>query len=397
MITSRFVFLLAGIHALAGCGDGAPDSSLTRRPDGDTIRTVEHGDLDTSRIWRFGGNPIVDVGSGEALVQVASAVRLGDRIVVADAGAHQLRFYDLAGKLLRAAGRGGNGPGEFRHLSWTGPLPGDSVGAWDVRLRRLSVYSRDGDLGRTAEFGIKGFFPAVQGVFADGSLLIATQVGGVRAPGSGAGAWRDTAVFVRMSSTGEVRDTVGRFPGPEQYTSPAGERTSTRTYGLPFGRETFASVNQDRAFVATGDGYEITAYDTSGLGQSRVQVRVDPRPVSQAEIRAYRAEVLENLADSDVAEWTQALETAPYPRQMPALAGLTASADGHVWVREYQPPGAPEKESRWAVFDAEWKPVAVVRGPARFQIFQIGADWVLGRQVGVDGVEHVLVYPLIKP
>lgn len=381
---------------LAGCGGGAPDAGSTRAPDRDSVRTVEHGGPDTSRVWTFGGDPLVDIGDGDSLVQVAGAVRHGDRLLVADAGAHQLRFYDLAGKLLRTAGREGSGPGEFRHLAWAGPLPGDSVGAWDARLRRLSVYSRDGALGRTSAFGVRGFFPAVQGVFADGSLLLAVQTGAVQAPASGVVAWRDTAVFVRVSSTGQVRDTVGRFPGPEQYAAPAGGRAAGRTYGLPFGRETFAAVHRDRAFVATGDGYEVTAYDPSGRSQSRLRLRVPPRPVSPADVRAYRAEVLENLGAADAPEWAKALEAAPYPRQMPALAGLAASAAGDVWVHEYHPPGAPEQESRWAVFDAGWRPVAVVRGPARFQLFQIGPDWVLGRQVNADGVEHVLLYPLIK-
>lgn len=386
------------MHALlAGCGGGAPDAGSIRRPDHDPVRTVEHGGSDTSRIWTFGGDPLVDVGGGEPLVRVAGAVRLGDRLVVADAGAHRLRFYDLAGKLLRTAGREGNGPGEFRHLAWAGSLPGDSVGAWDAGLRRLSVYSRDGDLGRTAEFGVRGFFPAVHGVFTDGSLLIAAQIAAVQAPASGGDAWRDTAVFVRMSSTGEVRDTVGRFPGPEQYALHAGAGTAGRTYGLPFGRETFAAVHHDRAFVATGDGYEVTAYDPSGRSQSRLRVRVDPRPVSPANIRAYRAEILENLGAADAPEWAKALEAAPYPRQMPALAGLAVSATGDVWVHEYHPTGAPERESRWAVFDSGWRPMAVVRGPVRFQLFQIGPDWVLGRQVHADGEEHVLIYPLRKP
>lgn len=190
---------------------------------------------------------------------------------------------------------------------------------------------------------------------------------------------------------------MGRFPGPEQYAAPSGERTTIRTYGLPFGRETFAAVHRDRVFVTTGDGYEVTAYDVRGRGRSRLRVRVAPRPVSPAEIRAYRAEVLESLGESDAPEWTRALDAAPYPRQMPALAGLSASDGGDVWVREYHPLGAPERESRWAVFDAEWRPVAVVRGPAMFQIFQIGDDWVLGRQVDADGVEQVRIYPLVKP
>jgi hypothetical protein len=396
VIASRLALFVAGMNVLlAGCGDGAANAGSGRRADRDTIPTVEHGGLDTSRIWQFGGRPVLDVGGSEALVQVAGAVRLGDRLVVADAGAHQLRFYDLTGKLVRTAGREGSGPGEFRSLAWTGPLPGDSVGAWDARLRRLSVYSRDGDLGRTAAFTIRGFFPAVQGVFGDGSLLIASRVGGMGEPGGGA--WRDTAVLVRMSSLGETRDTVGRFPGPEQYAAPSGERTTVRTYALPFGRETFVAVHHDRAFVGTGNGFEITAYDPRGRGLGRLRVRVEPRPVSSAEIRAYRAEVLENMGAADAPEWARALESAPYPRQMPAMAGLVASAAGDVWVREYQPVGAPDRPSRWAVFDGAWRPLAVAQGPAGFQLFQIGPDWVLGRQVDENGVEHVRGYPLKKP
>jgi hypothetical protein len=350
------------MHALlAGCGDGDRDGGSTRLPGRDSIQTVEHGGPDASRIWEFGGKPLVAVGGRDVLVQVAGAVRLGDRLVIGDAGAHQLRFYDRQGKLLRTAGRQGSGPGEFRNLAWVGALPGDSMGAWDARLRRLSVYSRDGILGRTADFTVKGFFPAVQGVFADGSLLVASRVGGARA--RGAGAWRDTAVFVRMSSIGDALDTVGRFPGPEQYAAPSDERTVTLTYGLPFGRETFVAVHGDRAFVATGDTYEITAYDPRGRGLSRLRVRVDARAVSSAEISAYRAAVLENIGAADAPDWARALEAAPYPRQMPPLAGLAASVAGDIWVREYQPPGGPERESRWAVFDAGWKPIAIARGP----------------------------------
>jgi hypothetical protein len=268
------------------------------------------------------------------------------------------------------------------------------VGAWDARLRRLSVYSRDGALGRTITFSVKGFFPAVQGVFEDGSLLIASQMG--TAKGSAAGAWRDTAVFVRISSTGQARDTVGRFAGLEQYASPSTDRTTIRTYGLPFGRETFSAVHGNRAFVATGEDYEVTAYDPTGRSLSRMRVRVNPRPVSSAQIAAYRAEVLENVGEADRPEWAQALDAAPYPRRMPALAGLVASDDGNLWVRAYHPLGAPDVESRWTVFDPEWRPVAVVKGPVRFQVFQIGPDWVLGRQVDEEGVEHVRMYTLRK-
>jgi hypothetical protein len=327
---------------------------------------------------------------------VASAVRIRDRLIIADAGAQQLGFYSLDGTQLRTVGREGSGPGEFRHLAWVGRLPGDSVIAWDARLRRLSVYSLDGELARTAELvAVKGLFPAVHGVFGDGSLLVAAGIAG--APPSGAAAWRDTAVFVRVASTGELRDTLGRFPGPEQYQVPSGERTRLRTHALPFGRETFAAVHEDRAFMATGDGYDITAYDQRGRQVNRLRGRVDRRPVTASDIRAYRTDVLANVGAADAPEWAAALDAAPFPSHMPALAGLTVSDAGHVWIREHQPAASGDEESRWMVFDAALRPIALARGPAAFQLFQIGPDWVLGRHVDADGEEHVLLYSLTRP
>lgn len=318
-------------------------------------------------------------------------------MVIADGGAHELRFYSLDGKHLKTVGGEGTGPGEFRHLVWAGVLPGDSVAVWDARLRRLSVFSRDGELGRTAEFGaVKGLFPTVHGAFADGSLLVAARVGAGGAPAPGSAAWRDTAVFIRVASTGEVRDTLGRFPGPEQYEVPAGERASNRTYALPFGRETFAAVHRERAFVATGDGYDVSVYDARGQRLDRLRGRVEPRPVTPLEIRAYRADVLENVGAAEAPEWARALDAAPTPRSMPALGGLTASEGGDLWVRDYPPPSTWDRETRWTVFDAGLRPLAVVLGPARFQPFQIGPDWVLGRHADENGEEHVLLYSIVK-
>jgi hypothetical protein len=49
------------------------------------------------------------------------------------------------------------------------------------------------------------------------------------------------------------------------------------------------------------------------------------------------------------------------------------------------------------VFDPAGVYLGDVEMPERFRVFQIGADFVLGQWRDEDDVEHVRLYPLIKP
>jgi hypothetical protein len=105
--------------------------------------------------WHISEEPMVEIGVVEGseeyiLSDVRGAVRLGDRrIVVADRGSLDLRFYSPTGEFLFRSGREGEGPGEFRRLDFLGVLPGDSLLTYDGRLGRIQLFDSSGTFLRS--------------------------------------------------------------------------------------------------------------------------------------------------------------------------------------------------------------------------------------------------------
>jgi hypothetical protein len=86
---------------------------------------------------------VPEVGAKQALL-----TRDG-RIVVSSVGNQQIRVHDPRGRHLRAQGRQGNGPGEFRMLQRIGLLEGDSIAAYDLGNGRITVFGSDGHAARS--------------------------------------------------------------------------------------------------------------------------------------------------------------------------------------------------------------------------------------------------------
>src|SRR5690606_39160098 len=87
------------------------------------------------------------------------AVSRDGSMVIGHAGERTLLWLDAGGRLIRAVGPRGAGPGEFRSDVDLPPdlraLP-DGVVAWDSSLRRLTFYSSTGELLRTARLPSTG-------------------------------------------------------------------------------------------------------------------------------------------------------------------------------------------------------------------------------------------------
>ena len=59
----------------------------------------------------------------------------------------------------------------------------------------------------------------------------------------------------------------------------------------------------------------------------------------------------------------------------------------HVWVRDFNQPG--DDRAAWVVFDPEGRVQGRVETPAGLDIYEIGADYILGRNRDDLGVEYV--------
>jgi hypothetical protein len=394
--------LLATSIFLMGCGGGAVRSGPLVR-DSAGVEIVENSDYlwPEGQGWRLAEAPLLDIGSLEGdpeyqLFQIVGALRLDDgRLVVANAGSGELRLFDRAGTFRAAVGRKGGGPGEFEDLLWLEPFSGDSLFAFDWSQARASIFDTDGRFVRSfllRPLTESGGFPSFAAPFRDGTLALGIELM-FDTDHMSTGVRRDSVVYLHCSTEGATLDTIGRFPGAQAFVKTEGDRVIGGPLGL--GRQPQAAAFGDVLYFGSSDSYEIRALSMDGSLRRLIRRDKPNLPVTAEDIERYKAE--------ELAEWQdpvprQALERMfdfmPFPETMPAYGEFQVDREGNLWVEEFRRPG--DDQPRWTVFSSEGVMLGAVETPPRFEVYQIGSDFVLGRWRDELDVEHVQLYELVK-
>src|SRR5688572_6620169 len=141
------------VMLLLGCV-AAGDSASPTRSDSLGVSVIEYENdfaAASGSEWLVDSVPLFAVGdSTPELFQVRTAKFLSDgHFVVADGGSRELLVFDQDGQLVTRAGGEGEGPGEFRDLTFVSVGPADSLFAYDGRARALSVFDRRGQFNRS--------------------------------------------------------------------------------------------------------------------------------------------------------------------------------------------------------------------------------------------------------
>ncbi|MCH7476079.1 MAG: hypothetical protein IIA27_15625 [Gemmatimonadetes bacterium] len=394
------LLLLSVAAAFAAC---AVDTSERRGPvvrDSAGIRIVENTThlWQDGEAWRLSPEPVVDIGGGDReedqLFRVVGALRLGDdRIVVANGGTNEIRFYGPGGTFLSAAGGEGEGPGEFRQLSVVRRLRGDSLFAQDVRLYRSSVFDGQGRFIRTVQPQASRGRSSIDIVFDDG-MMLGSSIVRLHVADVELGLFRMAFTFYRFDGAGDLVDTLGVYPGFELYmvTSQGGIPS---TYPHPMSRATYFQFLPDGYYVADNDTYEVQKYAPDGKLQQIVRRLTAPVQVEPQHMKTLRERALAAVTNDDRRRSTeQFYRDMPVPETFPAYGGIAVSVEGYLWVREYDLPG--NEANNWSVFDAEGTLLGTLELPPRFKPLDIGPDYVLGLWRDADDVEHVRMYELVK-
>jgi hypothetical protein len=389
-----------GMVFLTACSqERAVEPSVAVR-DSAGVRIVENRGVDAlpALAWRVDEAPLVDIGGegGPALHQVTDACRLADgRIVVASSGTQQLHVFTADGQPLRALGRDGDGPGEFRSIFFVGCMPGDSVAAWDPLSYRLSVFDPGGGFARsvTPAASSGAPLPRVLGLLPGGRFVVTVSNGAPRIPQPGRSA-RDTVEFRVVDASGAAAGSLGRFPGTEQIALV--DATGMLMRPLPFGQTTVAAVHGGALYVGHGDRYEVSVHQPGAGVRTRIRGDRARLPVTDDDVDAYRRETVTIGGTRDgrgERQLAELLEAAPYPEQMPALADVKVDASGNVWVQETRRPGDAGAET-WTVHSAKGAALGTVAVPRGVRVRQIGPDWILGLALDEGGAEHVRLHRL---
>lgn len=402
--SGTFILLTLGT-ALSACGQTVPGTVTVRDSAGVTI--VENGPdarISAER-WTVAAEPSLRIGTVEGdsmrqFTRVTDGVRLDDgRIIVADAGARQLRAFGPEGVFLWKQGRAGGGPGEYVGLSDVVRLGGDTVAILDRRARRLTVLGSDGTMGRSVPVdaplpaGTPGVSPSAD--VHRGRLLVSGHAPGA-APRAGAPAdgsdYRWQTLYL-LDSNGAVTtlDTVRwapMVPGP-------GGRSAWPRYGW----NTQITASDDGLYMGTGEAYEVGRYDDRFRLERLIRWTGPDRTVTKADLEEYfRLYVIRSRTPPEgEAELRSSLDEVPAADRKPAYFELRTDRAGRLWVRDLDLAWLhPPDSLRWTVFDPLGRLLARAVLPGSVLPLEIGEDYVLARWRDELDVDHVALYDLVR-
>jgi hypothetical protein len=384
--------------ALAGaaCSGTAGRSTLTMSDSAGVIIVESHAPLWSPEDgWRLSEAPLVTIGTVEGadeyqLFRVRSVRRLADgRIVIANSGTNELRFYDVDGTYLFTRGGEGGGPGEFRSMGDIWVLR-DSLYLFDFNQMRITAYSTAGEFGRT--FRVRetpdGAFPFPEGVLPPRLLLVR------RSPPDrefSAGFNRDTSLYLRYTLDGELLDSLGWFPGDESYFG-SGEDF---TYGTsaPYGLRAYMLAAGELLYYGSSDNFEIEVRAVDGTLQRLIRRPIPNPPVTAEEVEEFHRS-LDERRERLSPIWRSLYSQMTLPETKPAYGRLLVDSEGNLWVADYS--RERDDEGTWSVFDSEGRLLGSVETPTGGRVLQIGSDFVLGIWRDELDVEYVRLYGLIK-
>ncbi len=388
-----WILALLAVGTCLSCTSDLNEQNVVLR-DSLGIEIVENrhqawGDRDN---WQVSTDPVLALGiiEGDPAYQfheVSDAARLSDgRVVVANAGSSELRYFDGDGGFISTVGNDGEGPGEFRTIVWIEPAAGDSIVVYDWDLFRISVFDVAGTFVRSYQIPqLAGDeYVYATGLFADGSLLAQSSGGRPRL-----GAYRDTMTCFRLREDGMEADRLGRFAGGEKFFWSEGN--SRGLVDHPFGRYSHTIAGNGLFLYAPSDFYEIGVYALDGSLTRLIRKQHTNLHVAAGDIETYRETRLSGAREF----WAGLFSHITFPETMPAYGRVLLDREGNIWVEEYRRPS--DDTPRWTVFTSSGRLLGTLTTPTGLWIYDIGDDYILGRWMDELDVEHVQLYQLSKP
>jgi len=389
---------LVCVATFTACGADPQAHSTTRDSAGVVIVESLQPQWVQDQGWHLSADPILQIGRADGAPalqfhRVEGAVVLPDgRIVVADAGSGEIRFYDEAGGFLSSVGGVGDAPGEYRQITGLGAGPGDSLWVFDFGLRRFTVLSSDGSTVRTISVGGALSSVGAVGRLPDGSFVVKENWSSHTHGSARHGLVRKPVAVALLGADGVELDTIATVAGREVFLS-AEDGRAVMSAPL-FARTSSAAMGDGAVHIGDQTTFEVLRYSPNGTLQQIIRVPGADLELTTSAAQQLKDELLAREPEPRRAMMRTHLEEMALPPTRPAYGSLALDALGNLWAGEYaRYPAVPRT---WTVFTATGELLGEVTVPDRFKVLQIGADWLLG--VGRDelDVEYVRVYRIDK-
>lgn len=305
------------------------------------------------------------------------------RIALADAGNFRVLFFESSGQFGRTTGRPGGGPGEFRHIRWLGRCVDGTTAVHDGGQARLTFYSESGELLGEHRLPAGANFEQILWCSRGGRLFILLN----RPGGAGRrGEYRSFPTYLIYASEHRV-DTLAALVEKEYYIG----RNVMANAAVPLGHMPLAGAGRARVFACDNHAGTCQVFDTSGANVGMFSVGIRRRQMKGTDWEAA-------LRDHYAAEPARAIRRTGdrllkeiRPRsELPLIDRLRVDHADNVWVRTLDNYGS--EVATWVVISPTGTLLRAVAMWRRFELTEIGADYLLGSSRDDDGVEYVELY-----
>ena len=395
----------ATLVSIAACGERPQAGAPTTVRDSLGVAIVETDFRMASAVCEIPPQPSVSIGVAEGadeymFYRVFGSRQLSDgRIAVVNQGSQQVRFYDSEGRFLHAAGREGEGPGEFRDAFYIWRLRGDTLWVGDYRPWQFLVFEPDGEWVRTVRPSPQYVnSPALMTVLVNGRSVLAERTRG--APERGRFALRESTVVVH-DEDGAVMDTIGTYPAGRWGQM---EEGVSSPFLYPF-FESFPRLSGAGTRIVVGHTSrpELSIYDLSAAPRLERVIRwaTDDRSISGADLAAQREKLSVPYEDLDAETRRRFLgplihEDRPVADEFPAFSNVMMGQDGRIWIQDYVRP-TDASPHLWFVLNEEGHFECRAEVPEFQQLHEFGSNYLLSLERDELDVERVLRYSIAGP
>lgn len=387
---------------ITACGDGASGSAVSVRDSaGVTIMESRAPTWADGVGWIVGPKPVVSIGALDGpresqLFRVRGATRLPDGgVVVNNSGTVEIRIYGPDGRHVRSLGGEGRGPGQFTWIAWVQYIAPDTLLVGEGSTIRLTRFTLDGTHVETRDLTSPvGPWRGPDARLPDGRFLEYQSQSDPPNPGAGHVRYATAAVAFAEGAT--TLDTLLTGPGGESFwvESVVGGSRGFANMGVKVGRVGLRAAQGGAVALGDGAEYDVRVRRADGA-LLRVRRTVERRPVTDADVRNLIETSLERYDESRRPLMRRRMEGTPTSPSMPAYSAVQIDRLGNLWVEAFR---APDDDAlrNWSVFDPDGRWLGDVVLPEGLEVFEIGRDYVLGKETDELDVEYVRVYALLK-